>query len=542
MVVYLPSPDFHWKKNSLDREILALMLKIFTFVTCLLLSACMMVGPNYKEPKKQVAAHWANKNATVKETPFKDTKWWQEFHDPTLTALINQSYQNNISLQIAGVRVLQTRAQLAQSVGQLYPQQQTMIGNYNYNQIGGTSFQQILPPKFDTALLGFSANWEIDFWGKYRRAIQANDAAFLASLAAYDNALVTLTSDTASTYVKIRTYERQIIITKANIVVQKAGLKIARARFNAGQASLVDVEQALTELGQTEATMPSLVSNLQKQKDALAFLLGTVPNGIDTVLKKNRGIPRAPGSVAVGSPKDALVRRPDIHQARLEAVSQSAAIGATQANLYPALSLTGTFAFSSNSIGTSSITDLFQWGNRNVMTGPALSWPLLNYGQITNAVRAQDAVFQQALLNYVNLVLKAQQEVQDNITAYIEAKKAEQFLAKANTSAIKSLKLALIRYKEGETDFTPVLNAEQQQLSVQTSLVNAQGDIPQALIALYRALGGGWAIRGCNDVVPEQIKTEMAARTNWGTLMKQKNHRPPMTKKQKIKDLYLPKW
>ncbi|EHL32016.1 efflux transporter outer membrane subunit [Legionella drancourtii] len=517
------------------------MLKTLIFFICLLLSACM-VGPNYKEPPKQVAMHWAKKNASVKEKSFKDTKWWQEFHDPVLTSIIYQGYHNNLSLQAAGVKVLRARAQLAQAVGGLYPQQQLISGSYNYTRIGGTSFQQILPSSFDTASLGFSANWELDFWGKYRRAIQANDAAFLESLAAYDNALVTLTSDVATTYIKIRTYEEQIRITKANIIVQKMGLRIARARYNAGQASLVDVEQALTELAQTEATLPANVANLQKQKDALAVLLGTIPNGIDSVIQKSQGIPKAPSSVAVGIPKEALARRPDIHQARLEAVGQSASIGATKADLYPALSLSGAFAFSSNNIGQSSITDIFHWANRNIVAGPSLSWPILNYGQITNAVRAQDASFQQALLNYMNVVLKAQQEVQDNITAYIEAKKAAHFLTQANTAAIKSLQLALIRYKEGETDFTPVLNAEQQQLSVQTSLVKAQGDIPQALVALYRALGGGWEIRGGDDVVSQQIKTEMAARTNWGTLLQQPNHQPPVTRKQKIKELYLPKW
>lgn len=185
---------------------------------------------------------------------------------------------------------------------------------------------------------------------------------------------------------------------------------------------------------------------------------------------------------------------------------------------------------------------MFNWSNRSITAGPTLTWPILNYGQITNAVRAQDAVFQQALLNYINLVLKAQQEVQNGITAYIEAKKAERALTKANNAAIKTLKLAIVRYINGEVDFTPVLNAEQQQLSVQTALVNAQANIPLALVSLYRALGGGWEIRGANDVVPPLIKAEMAARTNWGTLLKQQNHEPPQTKKERFKQLYLPKW
>jgi len=166
----------------------------------------------------------------------------------------------------------------------------------------------------------------------------------------------------------------------------------------------------------------------------------------------------------------------------------------------------------------------------------------LNYGQITNAVRAQDAAFQQAVLNYQNLVLKAQQEVQDHITQFIETKKAERYLTTANNSAVKSTQLAMIRYKEGEVDFTPVLDAERQQLQVQTALTNSQGDIPKALVALYRSLGGGWQIRNCNDIVPLEMKAQMAARTNWGSLLKQENHQPPATKAEQTKQLYLPNW
>ena len=502
----------------------------------------MMVGPNYKEPKQSIDKHWQTQHSSVKEKSPKDAKWWEVFHDSNLTTLIHEGYHNNLSLQSMGVRVLQARAQLAQSVGSLYPQQQYLVGNFSYYQIGGNYLQSVLPQSFDTALLGFSANWEIDFWGKYRRAIQSNDASFLATFAAYDNALVTLTADIATTYINIRTDEALIHVTEENIQLQKMSLKIAQSRYNAGQISLQDVEQAETELNETQSTLPTLMSNLQIQKDVLAVLLGTTPQNINTKLHKKHGIPKALLNVAVGIPKETLGRRPDIHQARLEAIAQSAAIGAMKANLFPAFSLTGSFAFASNNILGSSLGDIFQWSNRNVTAGPAVNWPLLNYGQITNQVRAQDASFQQALLKYINIVLKAQQEVQDNITRYLEAIKSENYLVKATHSAMKSTKISLIRYKEGETDYTTVLQVEQQQLRVQTSLVKAQGEVPLALVALYRALGGGWQIRKCNDIVPTQIKKDMAARTNWGVLLKQKNHVPPETDWNRIKQLYLPSW
>ena len=519
------------------------MFRICAFIACLLLSGCVMVGPDYQEPVTQVAQHWPDKDKTVKELPSLETKWWEVFNDPILTTLIQRGYQDNISIEIAGVRVLQARAKLAQSVGSLYPQQQAMIGNYNYNRIGGGSLQGLVPESFNTASLGFTQSWEIDFWGKYRRAIQSNDAAFLATVAAYDNALLTLTADIASTYIKIRTTERKVFITQENIKVQTIGLDIAKSRFNAGETSLVDVEQAQTELSQTEATLPSLYNELQHEKDTLAILLGTIPGGADELINVGKSeIPKAPMSVAVGVPLETLMRRPDIHQARLEAMAQSAAIGAIKATLFPSVSLTGLFLFTSNNIGTDSLSALFSLQNRAITAGPGLNWSLFNYGQITNAVRVQDAIFQESVLKYANLMLKAQQEVQDNISSYIEAKNAQQYLEKANAAATKTLKLTLIRYKEGETDFTPVLYAEQQQLNVQTLLTESQGEIPLGLVALYRSLGSGWEIRDDNDVISSQLKGDMAIRTNWGSLLQQENHQPPVTAWQEFKQLYLPVW
>ncbi|QBS09133.1 efflux transporter outer membrane subunit [Legionella israelensis] len=521
------------------------MLKYLIFLSCFLLSSCM-VGPNYKEPHLKIAKHWMqtskHKNATVREACPQTVNWWNIFYDPTLSYLIYAGYENNLTLYAAAVRVLQTRAQLAQSVGQLYPQQQALGGDYTYHRIGGGSLQNILPSSFSTASLGFSSSWEIDFWGKYRRAIQSNNAGFLASVAAYDNALVTLTADIASAYISIRTFQELIAVTKKNIELQRMSLKIAKSRYNAGQTSQLDVQQAQTELAQTEAQLPSQISSLQQQKDKLAVLLGLVPNEVDAFIKKSRGIPKAPSQIEIGIPRETIAQRPDIHQARQEAIAQSAAIGGAKANLFPTFSLSGSFVFTSNNIGKNSISDIFDWSNRTITAGPSFTWPILNYGQITNAVRMQDAAFQQSLLKYRNLVLQAQQEVQDSITQYIEAKKAVRSLTTANRSAVQSVKLALIRYKEGESIYTTVLDAERQQLQVQTSLTNAKGDISQAIVGLYRALGGGWQLRIGKDIVPEKIKHEMAGRTNWGNLLQAQNHLPPVTAQQCLKQLYLPNW
>jgi NodT family efflux transporter outer membrane factor (OMF) lipoprotein len=501
-----------------------------------------MVGPDYKEPKTNVAKHWAKKDSSIKEKPFKQDKWWDVFDDPNLTQLIYHGYHNNLTLHMTGVRILQARSQLAKSVGGLYPQLQTMNGNYLAYRIGGSYLQNVLPNSFDAALLGFSANWEADFWGKFRRSVRSRDANFLSSVAAYDNALVTLTSDIANHYVGIRGSESLIQITKQNINLQAKSLALTTSRYTAGAVSLRDVEEAKTQLAETKAVLPGLVSQLQIQKDALAVLLGMVPNDVDGLLQKQYGIPKAPDTVEVGIPREMLLRRPDISQARLDAIAQSESTGATKAELFPAFSLSGSFYFAGNTITGSRLAEMFDWSNRNSVAGPGLSWPILNYGQITNMVRTQDALFQEKLLNYMNVILIAQKEVQDNMTLYIETKKAVKHYEEAVRAATKATKLTLIQYKEGETGYTSVLYAQQQQLYTQSSLVNAKADVPKALVGLYRALGGGWQIRSNNDYIPENIKREMTKRINWGNLLIQKNHEVPKTKLAQFKTLYFPNW
>lgn len=518
-----------------------MMSKNLAVLACLFLTACM-VGPDYKEPKIHTPKHWAKKDASVKEKAFKQDTWWDVFEDPNLTALIYHGYHNNLTLHMAGVRILQARAQLAKSVGELYPQMQTMNGNYLNYRVGGSYLQDVLPSSFNAALLGFSANWEADFWGKFRRSVRSRDASFLSSVAAYDQALVTLTSDIAHTYMGFRESESLIRITQQNITLQETSLALTLSRYQAGAVSLRDVEEAKTQLAETKARLPDLISQQQIQKDALAVLLGMVPNDIDALLHKHQAIPKAPSTVEVGIPREMLIRRPDVRQARFDAIMHSETIGATKAELFPAFSLGGSFYFAGNTINGASLSEMFSWSNRNTIAGPGINWPILNYGQITNMVRTQDALFQEKLLNYQNVILIAQQEVQDNMTRYTETKKTLKHYEEAVRAAMRATELTLIQYKEGETGYTSVLYAQQQQLFTQTALVNTRAELPKSLVKLYRALGGGWQIRDNRDYIPEAVKREMAKRTNWGNLLLQQNHEVPDTKYAQFKTLYFPTW
>ncbi|MGE0093137.1 MAG: efflux transporter outer membrane subunit [Alphaproteobacteria bacterium] len=513
----------------------------------LLTASCTKVGPDFETPEAKVSSDWVeNEGKELPETPFKSDKWWEALGDPTLNRLIEAAYKSNYSLQVAGVRILEARAQLGIAIGQSYPQQQALTGDYTAARQSPNSSTAVPIPGFQTlntqsVQFGLTASWEIDFWGKFRRAIESADASLMSSIAAYDAALVTLTGDVASTYITIRTFEERIRIARANVEIQKESLRIANVRYEEGETSLLDVEQALTELAQTEAQIPGLETSLRQAKNALAVLLGIPPAQVRALLEGPSRIPAAPSQIAVGIPKDLLRRRPDVRQAELVAASQSAQIGVAKAQLYPAFSLVGFFGFASSNVGSASLGDVFSWGSRTGSIGPSMTFPFLNYGQLTNQVRAQDANFQQAVLTYQNTVLTAQKEVEDGLATYLMAQQSVARYREAVRSAAKSADLALVRYREGQTDYTTVLTAQQQLLAVQDNLAISLGNVPQGLVSVYRALGGGWELRDGNDFVPDDVKQAMAKRTDWGNLLDPANHQAP-TQDQRDALIRAPDW
>ena len=491
---------------------------MFVIVTSIFLNACM-VGPKYHTPVAKIPAQWtAGQSAELA-----DAYWWHSFNDPVLSELIETAWRNNLSLQIAGVRVVQARAQLNQSIGNLFPQQQTISGGVDYtNEL--TTVPK--PLQFTTAQTLFSASWEADFWGKYRGSIESNRAVYLSELASYDDALVTLIADVASTYVNIRTAEERIRVGEQNLEAQKESYRVAAAQFKYGETSELDVRQAATLLSQTAAEIPPLQDSLKQAKNALAVYLGEPPDKVDAYLKGPGSIPPTPARATVGIPRDLLRRRPDVREAGLNAASQCALIGVAKANMYPSFSLSGAFGFSSNNEGNHSLSSLFQWQSKDVQAGGSFVWPVFNYGRLANQVRVQDAQFEAAILNYQNVVLVAEQEVENGLSAFYMQQQALSNLREAAASARRSTELAMIQYKAGETTYTTVITTQQAQLSAEDAMASAQGNVALGLISVYRALGGGWELRNNRDVISDEVKAEMARRTNWGALLEPKNHLP----------------
>lgn len=491
----------------------------------LALGGCAL-GPKYVKPEVPANPDWSEKaDPRLATGTAPDSTWWKVFGDATLDQLVELAQRQNLSLQAAGLRILEARARFGLAVGRQYPQIQesfasaTAVGLSEHGPTGA-----LVEPNYRDYQAGFDASWEADLWGKYRQDVRAEAGSYLATVADYDNALVSLTAEVARSYAVIRTFEALLAHARANVALQEEGLRIAEARFRNGATSELDVAQATTLLESTRKTIPQLQAGLQQTENALSTLLGQPTGAIRSLLGTSAGIPSAPARVAVGIPADMLRRRPDVRSAELAAVAQCARIGVAKADLYPRFTLFGTIGTQTTSgagglSGHSDFSDLFGSNSFFYSFSPQVAWPVLNYGRIENNVRIQDARFQQLLVGYQNTVLRAAQEVEDGMTAFLRAQETAAFAEKAATAAARSVALASTQYREGAVDYQRVLDAQRTLLQEQDALVTARASIATNLIATFKALGGGWEIRSGQPFVPDSVRTEMQERTDWGNYL-----------------------
>jgi NodT family efflux transporter outer membrane factor (OMF) lipoprotein len=486
----------------------------------LALGGCL-VGPTYKRPTTTISEAWRAKDASTATQAPVDTQWWKSFGDPVLDRLVEMAYRQNLPLQIAGLRIVEARAQLGVATGRLFPQSQVA---YASAAARGISENAIHVPGLDRHFgayeLGFDASWELDFWGKYRRGIESETAGLLGTVADYQNALVSLTAEVARTFVEIRTLESLLDEALENTKVQEESLGIAESRFRNGATSELDQSQATTLLESTRATVPNLQISLQQARNALSTLLGQPPGTVDALLAQSKGALKIPTQVSVSVPTELLRRRPDVRSAELSAAAQCARIGVAKADLFPSFSLLGTVGLQATS-NVASASNFFTRKSLFYSAGPTINWPFFNYGRIKNNVRVEDARFQQLLVGYRDAVIRAVQEVEDAMVGFVNAQRALQFEQKALDSARRSATLAVVQYREGAADYQRVLDAQRSLLQQQNSVTQSNSSVATNLIALYKSLGGGWEVREGAPVVPEAMQREMKDRTNWGDELSQ---------------------
>ena len=446
------------------------------------------VGPNAEVPLGYTAPQWIDEaDVRVQQDQPDLDQWWSVFADPTLDRLIQQSTAQNLSLREAGFRILEARAQLGIAAGNLMPQSQSAGGGYlreAASQVAGTT-PGFARQFFDQWAGGFNLAWEIDFWGRFRRAVLAAEDTLGASSANYSHVLVTLRGDVASNYVLIRTLQQRVAFVRANIDLQTRLLDIADRRHKAGSRSAADTLQAKSNL-QTAAQEPQLKTLIRQASNRLCVLLGRPPADLEVELGPG-SIPTAPSFVAVGIPADLLRRRPDVRRERL-AAAQGQQIGIAEASLYPAFAINGVLSYQSENLGQL-FTPQALAGN----VGPLFQWNILNYGRIRNNIREQDARFHALVTAYQETVLKANAEVEDGLVAFLRRSKRQIARRQRRQYATSDRRRWQgISERCRRLQSCPLLElslVQQQDLKAQ-----AVGDIAQGLVHVYRALGGGWPV------------------------------------------------
>ena len=485
------------------------------------LSACVNLGPDFETPEAPVADDWMEaEQAGVNYQATDDPEWWRVFNDPVLDRLIDTARSQNLSLRSAGLRVLQANAQLGIATGRKFPQVQQITGsasNINISENGNDNIS-LLENNFALYNLDFGLSWEVDFWGRFRRMVESESALLQAEMAGYNAMMVSLSAEVAHAYVLLRTLQERIALAEQNVTVQERTHKIADVKHRNGQVTELDVQQALTILNRTRATIPPLQTSLNQVRNVLSVLLGILPQELGAVLDESGTMPAPPAEIAVGMPQDLIRRRPDIRRAEWMLAAQSAQIGVAVTELYPHFNIGGSIGVATTDINGKSASDIFDSDSINSLLFGGFTWSVFNYGTLKNNVRFQDARFQELLVDYQNLVLSAQAEVDDAIFAYLQAHAQAQHLTESVAAAERSVELSLIQYREGSADFNQVLSTLTQQTEQQDALTATNGTIAADLVTIYKVLGGGWEVgaeRSIEDFLSEQDKQELRSRTKY---------------------------
>jgi NodT family efflux transporter outer membrane factor (OMF) lipoprotein len=447
------------------------------------------VGPNSSRPPAPIAQNWIDAADVRVRTECDDLAgWWTVFNDPVLNGLVQQAYSQNLTLREAGFRVLAARAQLGFAIGNIFPQFQTASGGLTHFGVGDNFF--------DRWNAGFNLSWELDFWGRFRRAIESADATLGASVADYDDVLVTLLADVASNYVRYRTAEERIRLLSGVIEVQQQAVRFTERRLAAGAITDLDNAQAISNLKQSLAALDLLQIERRLAQNQLCILMGMPITDLTALLDSapRRDIPVTPDFVVVGIPADLLRRRPDVRRAERQAAAQAEQIGIAVADLYPAFAINGTLGWQA-----SSFSGLFNSHSLNSNVGPAFQWNLLNYGRIRNNVRFQDALFRQLVAAYQQSVLQADLEVENGIINFLQSQERAKSLNEAVQAAQTALDVVVAQYQAevamAKVDFNRYTVIVQTLIQQQDQWAQARGQIAQGLIETYRALGGGWQLR-----------------------------------------------
>ncbi|MGR5122513.1 TolC family protein [Vibrio harveyi] len=512
------------------------------------LSACTTLGPDYVHPEQTaLPSDWSLEKAAqdTQQSEQKLQQWWQQFNDPTLNQLVEMASQQNLDLEAAGLRIVQARSLLGISTGLQYPQVQTVSGNLARAYVNDQGV--------NNAALSFDAGWEMDIWGKYARGIESAEAGYYASIASYHDIMVTITAEVARNYINYRTFQERILLSRRNIEIQERVVNITQVQFDSGNVTELDVQQAKNQLFNTKAAQPSLEIAMKQSRTALALLLGVLPEDVEKLLQsdgfaqrmadyenqfKSSGrkpalsgsdersiVPRPP---LLDKKVDAnlVMRRPDLQVSEMQARAQSAQIGVAETALYPSFSLFGSIGIDSTVPDGSS----FSFSDSLTMVvGPTFSWNIFQYGRVKNNIRFEDAKFQETLTNYNKKVLQAVNEVTNALEAYDLYLEQKSLRLQSVNSSIRAFNISMTQYENGQISFERLLNSVEKMTRAEDSYATIKGNVANQVVALYKALGGGWEAQTGKPFLSETVAKQMQDRSDWdGLLDEEERVLPPI--------------
>ncbi|ASI94449.1 TolC family protein [Vibrio rotiferianus] len=516
------------------------------------LSACTTLGPDYVHPEQStLPSDWSVEKAAqdTQQSEQKLQQWWQQFNDPTLNQLVEMASQQNLDLEAAGLRIVQARSLLGISTGLQYPQVQAVSGNLARAYVNDQGV--------NNAALSFDAGWEMDIWGKYARGIESAEAGYYASIASYHDIMVTITAEVARNYINYRTFQERILLSRRNIEIQKRVVNITQVQFDSGNVTELDVQQAKNQLFNTVAAQPALEIAMKQSRTTLALLLGVLPEEMESQLQSDGFVQRmtdyenqfkssgrkpalsgsdersiVPRPPLLDNKVDAnlVMRRPDLQVSEMQARAQSAKIGVAETALYPSFSLFGSIGIDSTVPDGSS----FSFSDSLTMVvGPTFSWNIFQYGRVKNNIRFEDARFQEMLTNYNKKVLQAVNEVTNALEAYDLYLEQQSLRLQSVNASIRAFNISMMQYENGQISFDRLLKSLENMTRSEDSYAIIKGNVANQVVALYKALGGGWETQTGKPFLSETAAKQMQDRSDWdGLLDEEERVLPPLLLEQ----------
>jgi NodT family efflux transporter outer membrane factor (OMF) lipoprotein len=445
------------------------------------------VGPRYERPEIAVPKAFSEGKA---EAPASFARWWTGFRDPVLDSLVQRAVEGNLDVKIAAARIREARAARGIAISAALPQV-TASGGYSRSKqlvarTDGVVLAEGSSPR-SVFEAGFDASWEIDVFGGVRRDAEAALAQVEAAEEAREDLLVTLVADVTRNYIELRGTDRQIEILDETVEAQKESLALTQARFDSGLGSELDVSRAEGLVEATASQRPALEVLRHQSALRLGVLLGVHPEVLLAELGAPGALPPAPPEIPEVLPSELLTRRPDLRRRERELAAATARIGVAKADLFPRFNLLGSFGRSSSDLGSLNASSQFWSG------GLFFQWPIFAGGRIRANIRVQEARQEQALLQYQQGVLIALEEVENALSTHGQELRRQDFLRASVAANRRALELATERYTSGLESFLAVLDAQRSVYAAEDQLVQSERNVAIALIAVYKALGGGWS-------------------------------------------------